>query len=47
MGYALGTYRDHRESFRGIQMRGMEKDYTWDGAAEKYEERFIDAKYSW
>ena len=47
MGYALGTYRDHRESFRGLQTRGMEKDYTWDGAAEKYEERFIDAKYSW
>ena len=47
MGYALGTFRDHRESFRGIQMRGMEKDYTWDGAAEKYEDRFIDAKYSW
>jgi starch synthase len=47
MNYALGTFKDHRESFRGIQMRAMAKDYTWDQAAKNYEDRFIDAKYSW
>ena len=24
----LGDFRDHRESFRGLQTRGMEKDYV-------------------
>lgn len=47
MGHAIGTYRDHRDSFRGIQARGFERDLSWDHAAELYEDRFIDAKYCW
>ncbi len=30
--------REYRDSFRGIQMRGMEQDLTWDKAAQQYEE---------
>ena len=47
MGHAIRTYRDHRDSFRGIQARGFERDLSWDHAAELYEDRFIDAKYCW
>ena len=47
MGHAITTYRDHRDAFRRIQARGFERDLGWDRAAELYEDRFIDAKYSW
>ena len=43
----ITTYRDHRDAFRRIQARGFERDLGWDRAAELYEDRFIDAKYSW
>ena len=44
---AVGTYREHRESFRGIQARGMAQDLSWDVAADRYEQKLIEAKYSW
>jgi len=47
LGYALGTYREHKDQFRKIQMRGMAKDVSWDFSAEKYEDTLIDAKYCW
>ena len=39
--------RHHQDSFRGIQLRGMEQDLTWDNAAQQYEEVFVAAKYQW
>ncbi|PNW85413.1 hypothetical protein CHLRE_03g185250v5 [Chlamydomonas reinhardtii] len=44
---ALYTYRQFRDSFRGIQRRGMEQDLTWDNAASIYEEVLVAAKYQW
>jgi len=42
---AISTYRDFRDSFVGIQLRGMKKNATWDHAAELYEAAIVDAKY--
>lgn len=43
-GAAMGTYRDYRESFIGIQLRGMNKDFTWSSAAIAYENIIVQAK---
>lgn len=37
-GLALHTLREHKEDFEGIQRRGMERDSSWDGAAQQYEQ---------
>jgi len=47
MGDALYTYRDHRESFQGLQLRGMEQDLSWQHAAALYEDVLKEAKYQW
>jgi len=47
LNHALMTYRHHRESFRGLQVRGMERDLSWNNAAEQYEEVMVAAKYQW
>mmetsp|Transcript_22695 Transcript_22695/g.67572 ORF Transcript_22695/g.67572 Transcript_22695/m.67572 type:complete len:435 (-) Transcript_22695:1346-2650(-) len=47
IGYALGTYRHHRDSFRTIQQNGMSQDLSWDNAASLYEEVMVEAKYQW
>ena len=47
LGYAVGTYRDHPEEFKKIRLRGMSQDLSWELAAEKYEQKLIEAKYSW
>eukprot|EP00193_Tetraselmis_chui_P002039 CAMPEP_0177760274 /NCGR_PEP_ID=MMETSP0491_2-20121128/5181_1 /TAXON_ID=63592 /ORGANISM="Tetraselmis chuii, Strain PLY429" /LENGTH=795 /DNA_ID=CAMNT_0019276165 /DNA_START=278 /DNA_END=2665 /DNA_ORIENTATION=- len=44
---ALVTFKNHRESFRALQERGMEKDMSWEHAAEQYEEVMVAAKYQW
>lgn len=44
---AIYTFRQHRESFTGVQLRGMRQDLSWDKAAELYEQVLIDAKYQW
>jgi starch synthase len=44
---ALLTYRQHRDSFRGLQQRGMGQDLSWDNAAALYEEVLMEAKYQW
>ena len=47
IGNALYTFREFRDSFEGIQKRGMQQDLSWDNAAEKYEEMLLAAKYQW
>ncbi|OEL33344.1 Soluble starch synthase 1, chloroplastic/amyloplastic [Dichanthelium oligosanthes] len=46
---AISTYREHKSSWEGLMKRGMSKDFTWDRAAEQYEEifqwAFIDQPY--
>ncbi|KAI3853179.1 hypothetical protein MKX03_008269 [Papaver bracteatum] len=37
---AIGTYKEHESSWKGIMKRGMAQDYTWDNAAVQYEEVF-------
>ncbi|KAG1671774.1 hypothetical protein FOA52_000151 [Chlamydomonas sp. UWO 241] len=44
---ALLTYRQHRDSFRALQQRGMGQDLSWDAAAQLYEEVLVEAKYQW
>lgn len=47
MGDALYTYREHRDSFRGLQVRGMDQDLSWEHAAQLYEEVLLQAKFQW
>ncbi|TVU12437.1 hypothetical protein EJB05_46084, partial [Eragrostis curvula] len=46
---AVSTYREHKSSWEGLMKRGMTKDFTWDHAAEQYEQifqwAFIDKPY--
>ncbi|CAN6202434.1 unnamed protein product [Urochloa humidicola] len=46
---AISTYREHKSSWEGLMKRGMSKDFTWDHAAEQYEQifqwAFIDQPY--
>lgn len=39
-GLALATLRDYPNDFEGIQRRGMQRDSSWNGAAEQYEQIF-------
>ncbi|KAI3669990.1 hypothetical protein L6452_41542 [Arctium lappa] len=47
LGNCLLTYRDYKQSWAGIQRRGMMQDLSWDNAAHRYEEVFVAAKYQW
>eukprot|EP00887_Chlorella_sp_A99_P003306 scaffold9.g3306.t1 len=47
IGDALYTYRQYRDSFRGIQLRGMGQDMSWAHAAEQYEDVLVAAKFQW
>uniref|UniRef100_A0A1J3FMF6 starch synthase n=1 Tax=Noccaea caerulescens TaxID=107243 RepID=A0A1J3FMF6_NOCCA len=47
LGNCLLTYREYKESWEGLQRRGMSQDLSWDTAAEKYEEVLVAAKYQW
>ncbi|AAF26156.1 putative glycogen synthase [Arabidopsis thaliana] len=47
LGNCLLTYREYKESWEGLQRRGMTQDLSWDNAAEKYEEVLVAAKYHW
>ncbi len=44
---AVLTFRDYRESFHEIQLRGMDQDLSWNNAAQQYEEVIVAAKYQW
>ncbi|EHA8591222.1 Granule-bound starch synthase 2, chloroplastic/amyloplastic [Cocos nucifera] len=43
----LNTYWNYKESWRGLQTRGMMQDLSWDNAAQRYEEVLVAAKYQW
>ncbi|XAR51724.1 Starch synthase [Bertholletia excelsa] len=47
LGNCLLTYQEYKQSWEGIQRRGMMQDFSWDHAAEKYEEILVAAKYQW
>lgn len=47
LGNCLLTYREYKQSWEGLQRRGMSQDLSWDTAAEKYEEVLVAAKYQW
>lgn len=47
IGDALYTFREHRDSFRGLQERGMQQDLSWEHAAELYEDVLLQAKFQW
>nr|XP_019710784.1 soluble starch synthase 2-2, chloroplastic/amyloplastic isoform X1 [Elaeis guineensis] len=47
LGNCLNTYWNYKESWRGLQTRGMMQDLSWDNAAQHYEEVLVAAKYQW
>ncbi|XP_059643740.1 granule-bound starch synthase 2, chloroplastic/amyloplastic [Cornus florida] len=47
LGNCLLTYREYKQSWEGIQRRGMMQDLSWDNAAQNYEEVLVAAKYQW
>ncbi|XP_072990359.1 soluble starch synthase 2-2, chloroplastic/amyloplastic-like [Typha latifolia] len=47
LGHCLNTYRNYKSSWEGLQKRGMMQDLSWDGAAQRYEETLVAAKYQW
>lgn len=47
LGNCLLTYREYKESWKGLQRRGMTRDLSWDKAAQSYEEVLVAAKYQW
>lgn len=46
---AIRTYRDYKDSWKGLMKRGMERDYSWENAAAQYEQvfewAFVDPPY--
>ena len=40
MGWALYTFRGHKDAWRGIQRRGMERDFSWDRSARLYRDAY-------
>ena len=47
LGNAIWTFRDFKDSWRRLQVRGMSQDLSWDHAAQQYEEVLLAAKYTW
>ncbi|CAN6280000.1 unnamed protein product [Urochloa humidicola] len=47
LGHCLNTYRNYKESWKGLQARGMAQDLSWDHAAKLYEDVLVKAKYQW
>eukprot|EP00892_Ulva_mutabilis_P008623 jgi/Ulvmu1/6132/UM027_0110.1 len=41
---AMSTYKSDKTAWQGLQRRGMEQDFTWNHAAEQYEQIFEWAK---
>ena len=37
---ALETFRNHKKSWAALMRNGMQKDLSWDKAAEQYEQIF-------
>ncbi|KAK3036624.1 hypothetical protein RJ639_030193 [Escallonia herrerae] len=47
LGNCLYTYREYKNSWEGLQRRGMMQDLSWDNAAHHYEDVLVAAKYQW
>lgn len=47
LGNCLMTYKQFKNSWEGLQRRGMVQDLSWDNAALQYEEVLVAAKYQW
>ncbi|XP_039144704.1 soluble starch synthase 2-2, chloroplastic/amyloplastic isoform X1 [Dioscorea cayenensis subsp. rotundata] len=47
LGNCLKTYWNYKDSWEGLQRRGMTQDLSWDNAAVQYEEVLVAAKYQW
>ncbi|KAK4799441.1 hypothetical protein SAY86_024806 [Trapa natans] len=47
LGNCILTYREYKQSWEGLQRRGMTQDLSWDNAAQNYEEVLVAAKYQW
>jgi starch synthase len=47
VGNALYTYRQFKDSFNQVALRGMDQDLSWDNAASQYEEVMVAAKFQW
>ncbi|KAM3713839.1 hypothetical protein ACJW31_01G286800 [Castanea mollissima] len=45
LGNCFLTYREYKQSWEGLQRRGMMQDLSWDNAAQNYEEVLVAAKY--
>jgi starch synthase len=45
--FAILTFQQHPDSFRCMQLRGMQQDLSWDQAAQQYEAVLLAAKYQW
>ncbi|XP_072974399.1 granule-bound starch synthase 2, chloroplastic/amyloplastic-like [Typha angustifolia] len=43
----LNTYWNYKDSWKGLQTRGMMQDLSWDNAAQQYEDVLVAAKYQW
>jgi starch synthase len=43
IGWALSTYHDRPDHYRGLQTRGMQQDFSWARAAEAYEHLYLEA----
>ncbi|XP_015865817.1 soluble starch synthase 1, chloroplastic/amyloplastic [Ziziphus jujuba] len=37
---AVQTFKEHKSSWEGLMKRGMQKDFTWESSAVKYEQVF-------
>jgi len=47
LGNCLNTYWNYKNSWEGLQRRGMMQDLSWDNAAQQYEDVLVAAKYQW
>ncbi|MCO5586384.1 hypothetical protein L7F22_040324 [Adiantum nelumboides] len=47
LGNAMWTFGDFKDSWKGIQERGMTQDLSWDHAAKQNEEVMVAAKFQW
>jgi len=43
VGWALSTYHDRPHHIRAMRQRAMERDFSWDHAAEAYEGLYLEA----
>ena len=43
IGWALSTYFDRPHHIRAMRQRAMERDFSWDAAAEVYERLYLEA----